>query len=119
MEGAREVAWAVTRAGCGRGQVTGDFTALVSEVEAAWTNLFPRRLGYQIRTELISDHEVRLEVRRGDFEGHVELCCDWDRHDAGRIRAVASARSQRMTAAEAAGRRVTVAREASPPASER
>lgn len=106
MDGAREVAWAVTRAGCGRGQVTGDFAALVSEVEAAWANLFPRRLGYFTRTELISDHVVRLAVRRGDFEGQVELCCDWDRHDAGRIRAVASARSQRMLAAELAGQRI-------------
>jgi hypothetical protein len=105
MEGAREVAWAVTRAGCARGQVTGDFEALVSEVEAAWTNLFPRRLGYLTRTTPISDHEVRLDVRRGDFEGHVDLCCDWDRNDAGRIRAVASARSQRLSAAELAGRR--------------
>ncbi|HVH98515.1 MAG TPA: hypothetical protein VM869_07390 [Enhygromyxa sp.] len=106
MDGAREVAWAVTRAGCGRGQVAGDFSALVSEVEAAWANLFPRRLGYCTRTELISDHVVRLEVRRGDFEGHVELCCDYDRRDAGRIRAVASARSQRMAEAEAAGQRI-------------
>ncbi|MFO7565501.1 MAG: hypothetical protein R6X02_22860 [Enhygromyxa sp.] len=106
MEGAREVAWAVTRAGCGRGQITGDFAALVSEVEAEWANLFPRRLGYLTRTRSISEHEVRLEVRRGDFEGQVELCCDLDRRDAGRIRAVASARSQRMTAARDAGRRV-------------
>ncbi|HLT38226.1 MAG TPA: hypothetical protein VK034_18200 [Enhygromyxa sp.] len=106
MDGAREVAWAVTRAGCGRGQVTGDFAALVSEVEATWANLFPRRLGYTTRTEARSDNVVRLEVRRGDFEGHVELCCDFDRHDAVRIRALASARSQRMIAAELAGQRV-------------
>jgi hypothetical protein len=106
MDGAREVAWVVTRAGCGRGQVAGDFSALVSEVEAAWANLFPRRLGYCTRTQMISDDVVRLEVRRGDFEGRVELCCDWERRDAGRIRAVATARSHRMIAAEAAGQRV-------------
>lgn len=106
MDGAREVAWAVTRAGCGRGQVAGDFSALVSEVEAEWATLFPRRLGYTTRTQLISDHVVRLEVRRGDFEGHVQLCCDVDRREAGRIRAVASARSQRMAEAEAAGQRI-------------
>jgi hypothetical protein len=105
MDGAREVAWAVTRAGCGRGQVAGDFTALVSEVETAWANLFPRRLGYFTRMQLISDQVVRLEVRRGDFEGHVELCCDFDRREAGRIRALATARSQRMTEAEVEGRR--------------
>lgn len=106
MDGAREVAWAVTRAGRGRGQLAGDFSALVSEVEAAWANLFPRRLGYCTRTQLISNDVVRLEVRRGDFEGHVELCCDLDRREAGRIRAVATARSQRMTAAELAGQRI-------------
>jgi hypothetical protein len=106
MDGAREVAWAVTRSGCGRGQVTGDFEALVSEVGETWSNLFPRRLGYTTRTALVSAHVVRLEVRRGDFEGLVELCCDWDRRDAGRIRAVTSARSQRMSDAELAGERV-------------
>lgn len=106
MEGAREVAWAVTRAGCGRGQVTDDFATLVLEVEGAWANLFPRRLGYVTRTEPISDHLVRLEVQRGDFQGCVDLCCDWDRPEVGRIRAVASARSHRMIAAEVAGRRV-------------
>lgn len=106
MDRAREVAWAVTRAGFGRGQVAGDFSALVSEVEAAWANLFPRRLGYSTRMQLIAEQVVRLEVRRGDFEGHVELCCDVDRRAAGRIRAVASARSQRMTEAEAAGQRI-------------
>lgn len=106
MDGAREVAWAVTRAGCARGQVAGDFSALVSEVEAAWAKLFPRRLGYFTRTRMISDHVVRLEVRRGDFEGHVELCCDFDRRDTTRIRAIATARSHRMIAAEAAGERI-------------
>ena len=109
MDGAREVAWAVTRAGCGRGQLTGDFEAMVREVESAWTNLFPRRLGYLTRTELVAEHTIRLEVRRGDFEGQVELCCElgeWERHVPGRIRAVASARSQRESAAERAGERV-------------
>src|SRR5690606_16685091 len=111
MDGAREVAWAVTRAGCRPAQLTGDFEALVREVEATWTGLFPRRLGYLTRTTMIVDAQlVRLEVRRGDFEGQVELVCElqseWDRRATGRIRAVASARSQRVTAAERAGQRV-------------
>lgn len=106
MDGAREIAWAVSRSGCGRGQLAGDFEALVSEVAETWASLFPRRLGYATRTKLVSDQVVRLEVRRGDFVGHVELCCDWDRREAGRIRAVASARSHRMTEAELAGERV-------------
>lgn len=106
MDGAREVAWAVSRSGYGRGQITGDFETLVSEVGRAWSSLFPRRLGYTTKTALVSDHVVRLEVRRGDFEGLVELCCDRDRHDVDRIRAVASARSQRMAEAERTGERV-------------
>ena len=118
MDGAREVAWAVTRTGCVRAQIAQDFQTLVGEVEGAWVHLFPRRLGYQIWTEALRDHVVRLHVRRGDFEGRVELCCDWgcdcevgeageagDRREAVLIRAVACARSQRLTAAEAAGER--------------
>jgi hypothetical protein len=110
MDGAREVAWAVTRAGCQPTQLTGDFEALVREVEGAWAKLFPRRLGYLTRTAVVEPQVVRLEVRRGDFEGHVELCCElhseWDRRAIGRIRAVASARSQRVSTAERAGQRV-------------
>jgi hypothetical protein len=112
MDGARDVAWAVTRTGCMKAQIADDFDALVREVEGAWKHLFPRRLGYQTRTETLSDQVVRLYVKRGDFEGHVELCCDWDgpggtggRHDAVLIRAVAIARSQRLSAAEASGQR--------------
>ncbi len=105
MDGAREVAWAVSRAG-GRGQLTGDFEAMVSEVAETWASLFSRRLGYTTRTEVVSEQTVRLVVERGDFVGYVELCCDWAGRDAGRIRAVASARSQRMTEAKLAGERV-------------
>jgi hypothetical protein len=105
MEGVREVAWAVTRPGCGRAQVSDDFQALVSDVVSAWTDLFPRRLGYSTRTEAVADQVVRLVVHRGDFEGHVELCCELDRHESSRIRAVAQARSKRVIAAEAAGER--------------
>ncbi|PRQ07120.1 hypothetical protein ENSA7_31350 [Enhygromyxa salina] len=94
-----------------RAQIAHDFQSLVTELEGAWSHLFPRRLGYQIRTETCSDAMVRLHVRRGDFEGCVELCCDRDdpqrsdRRDAVLIRAVASARSQRMVVAEASGKR--------------
>jgi hypothetical protein len=49
---------------------------------------------------------VRLHVMRGDFEGHVVLCCDWGRGAAVLIRAGASARSLRVSAAEVAGERV-------------
>lgn len=119
MEVARDVAWAVTRTGCIRAQIVGDFESLAREVERTWASLFPRRLGYVTRTEIIEaapdaapraaprfGQAVRLHVRRGDFEGHVELCCDWKRCDAVLIRALASARSQRLTAAQAAGERV-------------
>lgn len=122
MDGARDVAWAVTRSSGMREQITGDFEALVSEVAAAWSSSFPRRLGYTTRTELALQAEsgraaesahpgrgpdaVRLHVMRGDFEAHVVLCCDWSRGDAVLIRAVASARSLRVSAAEAAGERV-------------
>jgi hypothetical protein len=112
MDGARDVAWAVTRTSGMREQITGDFDALVSEVAVAWSNSFPRRLGYTTRTELDatgpghSAHAVRLHVERGDFEGHVVLCCDRSRDEAVLIRAVASARSLRVAAAEASGERV-------------
>jgi hypothetical protein len=114
MDGAREVAWAVTRTGCVRAQITHEFQNLVGEVKGAWSHLFPRRLGYQTRTETRNDHVVRLHVRRGDFEGRVELCCDWNGdwdqqrgalRDAVLIRAVARAQSQRLSAAEASGDR--------------
>lgn len=120
MDGARDVAWAVTRSSGMREQITGDFEALVSEVAAAWSSTFPRRLGYTTRTELAlqsgetgglahpvrAADAVRLHVVRGDFEANVVLCCDWSRSDAVLIRAVASARSLRVAAAEAAGERV-------------
>lgn len=105
MEGAREVAWAVTRAGCKRAQISEDFDGLVAQVGDAWRRLFPRRLGYHTRMDVLDDGMVRLEVARGDFVGHVDLCCDWDRRDAVLIRAVASAQSRRLSAAEASGQR--------------
>jgi hypothetical protein len=111
MDGAREVAWAVTRSSGMREQIAGDFDALVSEVAVAWSNSFPRRLGYTTRTELESSgpgreaRAVRLHVERGDFEGHVVLRCDRSREEAMSIHAVASARSLRVAAAEAAGLR--------------
>jgi hypothetical protein len=105
MDGARDVAWAVTRSSGMPDQITGDFQALVNEVMVAWSNSFPRRLGYTTRTEP-GQGAVRLHVVRGDFEGHVELCCDRSRGEAVLIRAIASARSLRVTAAEAAGERV-------------
>jgi hypothetical protein len=117
MDGARDVAWAVTRSNGMPEQIAGDFEALVTEVAAAWSNSFPRRLGYTTRTQLESAgpaplpgparaDAVRLHVMRGDFEGHVVLCCDRSRGEAVLIRAVASARSLRVVAAEAAGERV-------------
>jgi hypothetical protein len=120
MDGARDVAWAVTRSSGMRDQITGDFQALVTEVAATWSSSFPRRLGYTTRTVLelaespgsgrAASHgradAVRLHVMRGDFEGHVVLCCDRSRGEAVLIRAVASARSLRVSAAEAAGERV-------------
>jgi hypothetical protein len=105
MDGARDVAWAVARSSGMPGQVTGDFEALVNEVMVAWSNSFPRRLGYVTRTELAGP-SLQLHVSRGDFEGHVVLCCDRSRGEAVLIRAVASARSLRVSAAEAAGERV-------------
>jgi hypothetical protein len=105
MDGARDVAWAVTRAGCLHAQIADDFEALVTDVEGAWARLFPRRLGYHTRTEILAEHAVRLHVWRGDFEGHVDLCCDRGRGDAVLIRALASARSRRLLAAEASGER--------------
>ncbi|KIG12691.1 hypothetical protein DB30_01128 [Enhygromyxa salina] len=111
MDGAREVAWAVARTGCMRAQIAHEFKSLVGEVAGAWGRSFPRRLGYQIRTETCSEAMVRLYVRRGDFEGCVELCCDWDeesrndRRGTVLIRAVASARSNRLAVAEASGER--------------
>ncbi|WP_146155922.1 hypothetical protein [Enhygromyxa salina] len=89
-----------------RRQIADDFEMLVGAVAGAWSTSFPRRLGYTTRTEAVSDESVRLHVRRGDFEAHVELCCDEDRRGAALIRAVASARSRRLSAAEAAGQRV-------------
>jgi hypothetical protein len=117
MDGARDVAWAVTRSSGMREQITGDFEALVSEVAVAWNTSFPRRLGYTTRTELDrakaetagpgrGADAVRLHVVRGDFEGHVALCCDRSRGEAVLIRAVATARSLRVSAAEASGERV-------------
>jgi hypothetical protein len=112
MDGARDVAWAVTRSTGMREQIAGDFEALVSQVGSAWNSSFPRRLGYITRTELDAvgpgraPNAVRLHVERGDFEGCVVLCCDDARREAVLIRAVASARSLRVTAAELAGERV-------------
>jgi hypothetical protein len=106
MDGARDVAWAVTRSSGMREQITGDYEALVSEVAAAWSSSFPRRLGYTTRTETGSSNAVRLHVVRGDFEGRVVLCCEGSRGEAVLIRAVASARSLRVAAAEVAGERV-------------
>jgi hypothetical protein len=108
MDGARDVAWAVTRPSGMQDQITGDFDALVNAVLAAWSNSFPRRLGYTTRTEPAGPGQaaIRLHVVRGDFEGHVVLCCDQDQHQKVLIRAVASARSLRVAAAEAAGERV-------------
>jgi hypothetical protein len=75
MDGARDVAWAVTRSSGMREQITGDFESLVSEVAAAWSNSFPRRLGYTTRTDLGRGADaVCLHVVRGDFEGRVVLC---------------------------------------------
>ena len=105
MDGAREVAWAVTRAGCKRTQVVEDFDGLVAVIGGAWSHVFPRRLGYHTRIEAREDGLVRLEVTRGDFAGNVDLCCDWDRRDAVLIRAVASAQSRRLSAATVAGER--------------
>jgi len=105
MDGARDVAWAVKRVGCARGKVRAEFEGMVAEVEAAWSRAFSRRLGYFTSTETVPGQVVRLVVRRGDFEGSVELRCDWDPRDAGQIRAIAVARSQRLSASEAAGQR--------------
>lgn len=105
MDGARDVAWAVTRSSGMRDQISGDFEALVSEVAEAWSAAFPRRFGYASRIEPSPD-AVRLHVVRGDFEGVVVLCCDRRPGEAVLIRAVATARSLRVVAAEAAGERV-------------
>jgi hypothetical protein len=105
MDGARDVAWAVTRSGGMRDQIAGDFELLVSEIAVAWSTAFPRRFGYTTRTEPSVD-AVRLHVVRGDFEGDVVLCCERRAGEEVLIRAVATARSLRVCAAEAAGERV-------------
>ena len=106
MDGARDVAWAVTRSSGMRDQVAGDFESLVSEVAEARSTAFPRRSGYTTRTEAESADAVQLHVVRGDFEAHVVLCCDRRPGEAVLIRAVATARSLRVSAAEASGERV-------------
>lgn len=111
MEGARELAWAVTRVG--RVQEGHDeFERLVHDVAAEWRATFPRKLGYQVdevrgSTSVSGPREVRLEVSRGDFVGHVELCCAPERASSSAlvIRVVASADSRELEAARAAGRR--------------
>jgi hypothetical protein len=119
MHGAREFAWAVPRVGRSRGEIRDEFAKLVGEVEREWQAVFSRRLGYEIREQRQDDgSEVRLTVSRGDFVGHVELCCEPERalesagpgrasEPAGAlvIRMVASADSREVLAARAAGRR--------------
>lgn len=105
MDGAREVAWAVMRSGCLNSQIAADYGALVEDIEGSWKRLFPRRLGYSTQIEAPSEHLVRLHVRRGDFEGSVDLCCEWRRGDAAQIRAVALAESARLRSVQASGER--------------
>ncbi|MCA9681714.1 MAG: hypothetical protein KC457_05930 [Myxococcales bacterium] len=106
VEGARELAWAVTRAGHRPAQVSEDFKALAQELRGGWDALFPRRLGYATRTVADDDGALRLVVRRGDFEGQVELCCDRDHGQTLRIRALAEAHSLREQETRAAGQRI-------------
>lgn len=120
MAGTREFAWAVTRVGRSRGEIRDEFAKLVGEVEREWQAVFSRRLGYEIKEQRQGDgSEVRLTVSRGDFVGHVDLCCEPERAtDSGSgergvestssalvIRMVASADSREVLAARAAGRR--------------
>ena len=105
MDGAREVAWAVTRAGCLRDQIASEFESLVTDIEGSWASRFPRRLGYSTRVEALSEDLIRLHVRRGDFEGSVDLACEFGRRGQAQIRAVSTAQSERVRAATALGER--------------
>lgn len=119
MEGARELAWAVTRVGR-RHESHDEFERLVRDVEQAWRAVFPRKLGYQLDEHASSGpassepaspgpacREVRLTVTRGDFMARLELCCEPERATSNAlvIRVVASADSREVAAARAAGRR--------------
>ncbi len=110
MDGAREVAWAVSRVGSTR-DLDGEFDALVHELEQSWVSLFPKRLGYRTSTEQTregSTHSVRWRVERGDFIGQVQLCREGEREgdEVGVIRAVASAESQQLQIVSRRGARV-------------
>jgi hypothetical protein len=113
MEGARELAWAVTRVGRAR-EGHDEFDRLVHEVAEAWRAIFPAKLGYQLDEERDATadagpgaREVRLKVSRGDFVGSVELCCAPERATSSAlvIRVVARADSREVEAARAAGQR--------------
>ncbi|NVB40396.1 hypothetical protein G6O69_21330 [Pseudenhygromyxa sp. WMMC2535] len=131
MEGAREIAWAVSLAGHRPTEVREDFAALVGGVLSSWRSIFPEELGYETQIQRQpsdeSDEEggggvgrgergqarVRVVVRRGDFQGELELCSERDRRALPRIRALAEARSQRELAArEDTARRVRWVRRA-------
>lgn len=105
MEGVRELAWAVDRGGSLPTQISEEFGDLVDEVESVWSALFPLRLGYRTRTEAVDEHAIRLTVSRGDFQGQVELACDFKRERDVLIRAMAAAHSRRELEALAAGER--------------
>ncbi len=110
MDGARELAWAVSRVGCSQRENHEEFAKLVREVEHEWRAVFPRQLGYETHEQRGAGSEVRLTVARGDFVGQVELCCAPERNGSasrGRelIRLTASADSHEVLAARAAGRR--------------
>lgn len=108
MDGARELAWAVTRVGRSQGETRGEFAELVRVVEHEWGAIFPRRLGYTTEQE-IHDAEVRLTASRGDFVARVALCCAPERQattsSSAVIRLLASADSREVQAARAAGKR--------------
>lgn len=106
MEGAREVAWAVSRTGDRPDDNDRDYGTLVRDVSGAWTQLFPRRLGYRTELAAADEHRTRLVVRRGDFSGQVELCLESGRVRGPSIRAFARACSEREQVARALGRRV-------------
>lgn len=111
MEGARELAWAVTRVGRVR-EGHEEFERLVHDVAEEWRATFPPKLGYEVdeerdATAVQGAREVRLKVSRGDFVGRVELCCVPERMSSSAlvIRVVASADSREVEAARVAGRR--------------
>lgn len=106
----RKVAWVVSRPGCVPDRVRDDYGAMVEDVEGVWAQLFPRQLGYRTQTQAVTEGEVLLTVRRGEFRGEVVLACE-DRGGRLRIRAVSGAHSQReRTVAEMGERTVERAR---------